>query len=69
MPLEIKPHTVPHLKGLNSGLEPSTKHGYGSYYKNPMFSLKVLILLRKEANERFVLLLAAHIHLGLAKHC
>ena len=22
MPLEIKLHTVPHLKGLNSGLEP-----------------------------------------------
>ena len=22
MPLEIKRHTVPHLKGLNSGLEP-----------------------------------------------
>ena len=29
MPLEIKNHTVPHLKGLNSFLEPSTKHGCG----------------------------------------
>ena len=25
MPFEIKRHTVPHLKGLNSGLEPSTR--------------------------------------------
>ena len=27
--LEIEHHTVPHLIGLTSGLEPSTKHGLG----------------------------------------
>ena len=32
MPLEIKRHTVPHLKGLNSGLEPSTRLECGSTY-------------------------------------
>ena len=29
MPLEIKHHTVPHLKGLNSGMEPKTSCGRG----------------------------------------
>ena len=32
MPLEINHHTVPHLKGLNSVLETSTRHGHGSTF-------------------------------------
>ena len=27
MPLDIKHHTVPHLKGLNNGIDPSTRCG------------------------------------------
>ena len=38
MPLEIKQHTVPHLKGLNSGLEPYTSHGRGSNSMVPMLA-------------------------------
>ena len=52
--LGIKHHTVPHLKGLNSGLEPS--HGRGSKSMGSMLAQKVLILHHREANERFVLL-------------
>ena len=29
MPLDIKHHTVPHLKGLNNGIDPSTRWGCG----------------------------------------
>ena len=38
MPLEIKNHTVPHLKGLNSGLEPYTSRGRGSNFIAPMLA-------------------------------
>ena len=38
MPLEIKYHTVPHLKGLNSGLEPQTSCGHGSNSMDPMLA-------------------------------
>ena len=52
MPLVIKYHTVPHLKGLNSGLEPSTMLRYGSNFIGPILSRKVLILLHRKANEQ-----------------
>ena len=29
MPLDINHHTVPHLKGLNNGIDPSTRCGCG----------------------------------------
>ena len=32
----IKHHTVPHLKGVNSGLEPYTSHGGGSNFIGPI---------------------------------
>ena len=35
MPLEIKRHTVPHLKGLNSGLEPKTSRLHSSNSMDP----------------------------------
>ena len=56
IPLEIKRHTVPHFKGLNSGLEPQTRHWDGINFIGPMPSQKVFILLHTGANERFVLL-------------
>ena len=56
MPLAIKHHTVPHLKGLNSCLETQTSHGDGNNSMGPMPAQKVLILHHREANEQFVLL-------------
>jgi len=38
MPLEIKRHTVPHLKGLNSGLERKTSRLHGSNSMGPMLA-------------------------------
>ena len=38
MPLEIKRHTVPHLKGLNSGRESPTRHGRDSNFVGSMLS-------------------------------
>ena len=49
-------HTVPHLKGLNSGLEPLTSHGRGSNSMGPMLALKRVILHHREANEWFAML-------------
>ena len=40
MPLEIKHHTVPHLKGLDSGLTPVTRRGRGSNFMGPMLVYK-----------------------------
>ena len=48
MPLEIKHHTVPHLKGLNSGLEPLTSRGRGSNVMGPMLAKKRLILYHRD---------------------
>ena len=56
MPLVIKHHTVPHLKGLDSGLEPKTSCGRGSSFMGPMLALKGLILYHREANEQFAML-------------
>ena len=54
MCLAIKQHTVPLLKGVNSGLELQTSRGSSSM--GPMLASKVFILHNMEANERFVLL-------------
>ena len=40
MPLEIKHHIVPHLKGLNSGIEPLTSCGRGSTFTMHHTTLK-----------------------------
>ena len=38
MPLEIKRHTVPHLKYIISGLEPKTSRGGSSNAMAPMIA-------------------------------
>ena len=63
MAFEIKCHTLSHLKGLNSGIEPSTRHGPDNNILGPMLSEKVLVLLYGEANEQLVLLFAVSISL------
>ena len=40
MPLEIKRHTIPYLKALNSDLEPSTKIEHGSNFTQHHTTLK-----------------------------
>ena len=61
MHLEIKQHTVPHLKGLNSDIEPQTRRGRGSNFIGPMLSYKVLILLHTESSVPFVMLSAVYL--------
>ena len=56
MPLETKHHSIPHLKGLNGGLESKTSHGRDSDFMGPMLALKRLILHHREANEHFAML-------------
>ena len=63
MPLVIKHHTVPHLKGLDSGLEPYTSHGRGSDFMGPMLAQKRVILYHREANERFAMFSIVHSHI------
>ena len=41
MHLEVKQHTVPHLKALNSGLEHSSGHGRGSTFKKHFIVLNI----------------------------
>ena len=52
-PLEIKPHTVPHLKGLNSGLEPLTKCEHGSTFTLHHTTLKSAHFPYKQAEQQF----------------
>ena len=51
MLLEIKRCTLPHLKGLNSRLELSTRGRHGRNSIDPKLSKKVLILPHSEVNE------------------
>ena len=65
MLLEIKRCTLPHLKGLNSRLELSTRGGFGSDSIDPKLSKKVLILIHSDANERFVSLFAVYVQIRI----
>ena len=57
MPLEVKFHTVSHLKALSSGIESLGCHWRGRTFLDTRLIWKVLILLHTEPIERFVLLL------------
>ena len=47
MPLEIKNHTVPHLKALTRSIEYRGGHGHGSTFKQRCIAMKSTILLHK----------------------
>ena len=53
MPLEIKRHTVPHLKALTRSIERRGGHGHGSTFKQRYTVMKSTILLRKWPKRRF----------------
>ena len=60
MPFEIKRCTLPHLKGLNSVLEPSTRPGRGSTFTLHYILWKVTIFLHKQAMKQFHINIAVH---------
>ena len=53
MPLEIKRHTVPHLKALTRSIDHWGRHGHSSTFKLHYTVLKSTILLHKSAKRRF----------------
>ena len=53
MPLQIKHHTVPHLKGLTCSIECRGGHGRGSTFKQCYTVMKSTILLHKWPKQRF----------------
>ena len=53
MPLEIKRHTVPHLKALTCSIEPRGGYGHGSTFKQRYTVMKSTILLHKWPKGRF----------------
>ena len=53
MPLEIKRHTVPHLKALTRSIERRGGHGHGSTFKQCYSVMKSTILLHKWPKRRF----------------
>ena len=53
MPLEVKRHTVPHLKALTRSIEYRGGHGYGSTFKQRYTVMKSTILLHKWPKRRF----------------
>ena len=53
MPLEIKRHTVPHLKALTHSIERRGGHGRASIFRGQKLSLKSTILLHKWPKRRF----------------
>ena len=53
MPLEIKRHTVPHLKALTHSIECRGGHGCGSTFKQRYTVMKITILLHKWPKRRF----------------
>ena len=54
-------HTVPHLKGLNSGLEPSTRRGHSTFTLHHTI-LKSAHSIHKQANQWFHINIAVHMH-------
>ena len=57
-PLEIKHHTVPHLKALKHSIEHTSGYGRGSAFKQCYTFLKSTILLHKRAKRRFHVMVA-----------
>ena len=53
MPLEIKRHTVPHLKALTRSIEHASEHNCPSTFKQRYTVLKSTNLLHKMAIRRF----------------
>ena len=53
MPLEIKRHTVSHLKALTRSIEHKGGHGRGSTFKELYTVMKSTILLHKWPKRRF----------------
>ena len=53
IPLEIKRHTIPHLKALTHSIEHTDGHGHASAFKQCYTILKSTILYHKLAKERF----------------
>ena len=53
MPLEIKCHTIPHLKALTYSIKHTIGKGRGSTFKQRYTVLKSTILLHKRAKWRF----------------
>ena len=60
MPLEIKRHTVPHLKALTHSIERRSGHGHGSTFKQLYTVLKSTVLLHKRAKRRFHVTVAVY---------
>ena len=53
IPLEIKRHTVPHLKALTRSIDRRGGHGHGSTFKQRYTVMKSAILLHKWPKQRF----------------
>ena len=58
MPLEIKRHTVSHLKALTRSIEHRGGHGHGSTFKQRYTVMKSTILLHKCSKLRFHVMVA-----------
>ena len=54
MPLDVKFHTVPHLKSLVSGLDKNSEQGHCRTFLDTKFIWKVSILLQIEASDHFL---------------
>ena len=61
MPLEIKCHTVPHLKALTCSIERRGGHGRGSTFKQLYTVMKSTILLHKWPKRRFHVTVAVNL--------
>ena len=64
MPLEIKRHTVPHLKALTHSIEHTNRHELGSTFKQHCTDLKSSILLHKMAKRQSHVTVAVHKNKG-----
>ena len=53
MPLEIKGHTIPHLKALTCRIEHASRQGRGNTLKQRYIVLKSTILLHERAKRQF----------------
>ena len=65
MPLDIKPHTVPHLKALTGSIPHRSGHGHGSTFKQRYTFMKNTILLHKWPKRRFHVTVAVCLWWGL----
>ena len=74
IPLEIKHHTVPHLKALTCSIECRGGHGHGSTFKQCYTVMKSTILLHKRPKQWFHVTVAVHIvffscnHMHMSEH-